>query len=221
MGFLLGHGIAINNRSSLIYTLIWMAVAFVSVLVHELGHALVSQKLTNVTPSIRLWAMGGLADPRTHLTRKDKLKVVWAGPLAGLALFALVLLACCLVYGFGPGARLIALMIYPLESLINIEIISLIGTMSPNLFYLLEALVFVNFWWSMVNLLPVHPLDGGQIYACLEPSQSKVYQLGFIVGAVVAVIGLVVFQKIFLGVLFGFLAYQNYQSLQQSRGGYH
>jgi stage IV sporulation protein FB len=221
MGFMLGRGFDIDNRQDLVFTLLWMAVSFVSILVHELGHALVSKKLTRITPSIKLWAMGGLADSRTHLTREHKLKVVWAGPLAGLALFLVVLLMCCLIYGIEPGARIIGWLIYrPNIDILNMEALSILREMNKGVFQLLWALVFVNFWWSLVNLLPVFPLDGGQIYACLESSERKVSQVGLITGAVCAAIGLMAFQSIFIGILFGYLAYQNYQRLQQTSGGY-
>jgi len=84
---------------------------------------------------------------------------------------------------------------------------------------ILSSMVFVNFWWSMINLLPVFPLDGGQIYASVEKSPRKVFQVGMVVGIVVAVLAVVVFQRLFGAALFGYLAYQNYQRLQQLGGG--
>ncbi|HBF16361.1 MAG TPA: peptidase, partial [Verrucomicrobiales bacterium] len=71
MGFFLGGGIGIKSRQDFLMILLWIVVLFVSILVHELGHALTSRKMTGVTPSIKLWGMGGLAYPNTQLTQKQ------------------------------------------------------------------------------------------------------------------------------------------------------
>jgi hypothetical protein len=92
MGFFLGGGIAIKSRQDFLMILLWIIVLFVSILVHELGHALTSRKMTGVIPSIKLWGMGGLAYPNTQLTQKQSFWVTWAGPLAGLGFFGLIVL---------------------------------------------------------------------------------------------------------------------------------
>ena len=68
-----------------------------------------------------------------------------------------------------------------------------------------------------MNLLPVYPLDGGQIYAAIEPSQKKVITVGMITGIIVAV-AFLAFGRFIGAILFGALAYQNYQRLQQDYG---
>lgn len=222
MGFLLGNGININSRQDLMFTLLWILILLFSILVHEFGHALVSRKVSGATPSIKLWAMGGLAYPNTSLNREQRLKVTWAGPLAGLAFFVVILLTCCLVYGFGSGARIVAYLLYPRNiGILNVDSLLILSEMKDGLYHLIRGLVLFNFWWSLVNLLPVYPLDGGQIYSVLERSQRKVYQVGLITGVLVAVIGLLVFQSFFIAMLFGFLAFQNFQRLQQEPGGRH
>jgi TRAP-type C4-dicarboxylate transport system permease small subunit len=87
-----GGGTGIKSRQDLLMILLWIVVLFVSILVHELGHALTSRKMTGVTPSIKLWGMGGLAYPNTQLTQKQSFWVTWAGPLAGLGFFGLIVL---------------------------------------------------------------------------------------------------------------------------------
>lgn len=217
-GFLLGGGLSGTlDREVLISVLLWMLILFVSILVHEFGHALVSRKLTGITPRVKLWAMGGLAYPNTQLTRRQSFWVTWAGPLAGLAFFCLTALTCCLVYGFAGGSNVISFLILPRDN-VTLAGALVLNEMNPVTFDLLRALVFINFWWSLVNLLPVFPLDGGQIYAAVEKSQKKVFQVGIVVGILVAIIALIYFQRIFASALFGYLAYQNYQRLQQITG---
>lgn len=214
-GFLLGGGLSGSlDRAVLISILLWMLILFISILVHEFGHALVSRKLTGVTPSVKLWAMGGLAYPNTQLTRQQSFWVTWAGPLAGLAFFALTTLTCCLVYGFPGGSNVISFLMLPRDNITPAGALAF-QAMNPVTFDILRALVFINFWWSLVNLLPVFPLDGGQIYAAVESSQKKVFQVGMVVGILVAIVAFFQFQLIFASLLFAYLAFQNYQRLQQ------
>ena len=218
-GFLLGGGMYLRSREDIATLLIWLVVLFVSILVHELGHALTSKNITGRQPTIKLWAFGGLAYSNASLNRSQSLKVTLAGPAAGIAFFIVVWLACVFTYGVVDGTDVITwnltrsftashpLMIGEGEAFIE---------MNPQTFYLISGLVMFNFWWSLVNLLPVFPLDGGQAYAAIERSQKKVYQVGIVTGIVTAIIGLVIFHKLFIALLFGYLSYQNYQRLKQS-----
>jgi len=220
-GFLLGGGLhkLDDGRQALLSVLLWMIVVFVSIMVHEFGHALTSRKLTKVNPSVKLWAMGGLAYPNTSLSRKESFWVTWAGPLAGLAFFVVIALVCCLVYGVRPGAGIISYFIYPGDHSVDSGTYDAFQSMNWVTQDLIRALVFVNFWWSLVNLLPVFPLDGGQIYASIESSQRKVFKVGMITGIIVAAAGWFLFKDWWIAALFGFLAFQNYQRLQQITGG--
>lgn len=201
--------------------LLWMVILFVSILIHELGHALTSRKFTRVNPSIKLWGLGGLAYPNTNLTKRESFWVTWAGPLAGLAFFGVIVLFCCFVLGFKVGPDLAWKLLFP-STEIHPETAVVLYQMKETTWFILRQLFWVNFWWSLVNLLPVFPLDGGQIYASLESSQRKVFQVGVATGAIVAVAALMFLQSIFIAAMFGFLAYQNYQRLQQltGRGGF-
>ena len=64
---------------------VWVFVVFVSVLVHELGHAF-AFKYFGGRPSILLQAFGGLASSSGYFSRKQHIIISAAGPAAGLLL---------------------------------------------------------------------------------------------------------------------------------------
>jgi len=217
MGFFLGGGLAITSREDFLMILLWIIVLLVSILVHELGHALTSRKMTGVTPSIKLWGMGGLAYPNTQLTQKQSFWVTWAGPLAGLGFFGLIVLICCATYGFAVGSDLTMYLLFHKTEIYPETYIAL-KEMNPPVLYMLDKLLWVNLWWSLMNLLPVFPLDGGQIYASIERSPKKVWTVGMVTGALVAVAALLFLQKLFIAILFGYFAFQNYKRLEHLKG---
>jgi stage IV sporulation protein FB len=210
---------------------------FVSILVHELGHALVT-RLYGWRPEIVLEFFGGYATTTHHDTWKN-IAVTAAGPAAGFLLFFAVLTiavtACDLsmlkegwawaiplvghlvLYGFvltGGGAGLITQ-----EVLIDA----------------IHFLLFINFAWNFLNLIPVLPLDGGQIareyITWLRPrdGQETAYLVSTIAGAGFAAWiayrhsqnqGAFGLHPVFLMLMFGYLAFQSFQAYQASRRGY-
>src|SRR6185369_3714348 len=88
----------------------------------------------------------------------------------------------------------------------------------------ISLLLAVNLFWGLINLVPVYPLDGGNVarYALIQydprDGVRKSLWLSVIAGAVVALVGLLFFRSIYMALLFGFLAYQSYQSIQSRFG---
>jgi Zn-dependent protease len=86
-------------------------------------------------------------------------------------------------------------------------------------------LLSVNIFWGLINLVPVYPLDGGNVarYALLQQDPRdgilKSLWISVIAGGIVAVLGLFAFRSVYMALLFGFLAFQSYQSLQNRYGG--
>ncbi len=117
-------------------TAIWVGIVFLSVLVHELGHAL-AMRLFGFAPSIELHAMGGLTSwSRERVpTPGQRMLVTLSGPGAGLLLGGLATLA---KLGLGDVT-------------------------DPNARFALDNLQFANLAWSLINLIPVLPWDGGLI----------------------------------------------------------
>ena len=82
-------------------------------------------------------------------------------------------------------------------------------------------MLFVNIFWGLMNLLPIQPLDGGGIAkAILEKYRPRdawpvALKLGIGTAIVFGAIGFLLWKSVFLAVLFGMLAYNNWQMLQQ------
>ena len=115
----------------------------ISVLVHEIGHAVMSRRY-GYPSEIVLYFLGGYATATRFSTWKN-VKVSAAGPAAGLALFALT-------YGVFR---------YLLTN--NPDVLDSDHAGG----YAIKWLLFMNLMWSAINLVPCLPLDGGRIMQVL------------------------------------------------------
>src|SRR5882672_10962976 len=105
--FVLSFFLAASRGRNLPLLLEWLLVVFVSVLLHELGHALVARKF-GLSPSIKLYSMGGLTSWTTavNLTPPKHLLISLAGPAAGFLFGGIVFIAGRVVLGSGPSPLL-------------------------------------------------------------------------------------------------------------------
>lgn len=191
--------------------IVWIACLFVSILVHELGHALVA-KSYGWPVKISLYWMGGLAisEPYRGNTRGRSMWMSFAGPLAGFGLFGLVVAGTIGLMIAANGSREIAILLQP-------------GTALDHAIGYME---WINLYWGLINLLPVLPLDGGRI--CSEflhvrtsvQGQRRTFQIGMIVGALVALMFFKV-EQFYAALFFGSLAVWNYQNLEQTKRGFY
>jgi Zn-dependent protease len=139
--------IEINNRRAHYSSVAWNAAEYVAlfviVLLHEFGHALACRQVGGQANQIVLWPLGGLAfvapPPRPGAT----LWAIAAGPLVNVVLLPIVWLLAL------AGAK------------------SGWGTAFPDVQHFLWTLVDINLVLLIFNLLPIYPLDGGQILRAL------------------------------------------------------
>ena len=143
----------------------WVAVVLVSLLVHELGHA-VALKAFGQPSSIVLHGFGGVTLSARRLDRVRSIVVSLAGPLAAVALL-------------GLPAYLLRESDWGLDLWFDYR-----GGF--GLWPVLVFAVYVNVWWSIANLLPIRPLDGGNVMTELIGIDAARI-LSVVVGAAAAV----------------------------------
>jgi Zn-dependent protease len=190
---------------------IFVACVFVSVLIHEMGHVVMG-RLFGRRSHIVLYGFGGLAISNYELEKRwQRILVAFAGPLAGLLLFGAVWLFTA--YGL-PALE--------------------VGQSMPLLFFTLGCLFYINLVWSVLNLVPIWPLDGGkisrEICTGLAPRSGLRLSLGisFVLSGLLAIQALSAYLNgphipllSWLGsplnaILFGLLAFESFQLLQQA-----
>jgi stage IV sporulation protein FB len=197
---------------------IWVPVVFASILVHEMGHALAIRAF-GWWPSILLYSFGGLAIYQpTYRAPQKRILILLAGPGAGF-LFAAAICGAVKASGYQLVAKVTpyGLMIVA-PGLVKV---------SENLFWLTTFLLEVNIGWGLINLLPVYPLDGGQIcselFELLRVPDGLVKSLWVSIVTAVAVVvyALTRLQDFYLAAMFGYLAFSGFQTLQHysGRGG--
>jgi len=202
-----------SNPQAYLWVGVWMVICFISILIHELGHALTGVKLAGGTTWIKLWAMGGLAYHQgSRFTQKSRALTILAGPSAGLGLFVIVACITALLWPNGVGLEILwKWMIFSNPDALSMESrIALIQDFPK--FKVLNTFVWINLWWSLVNLLPIHPLDGGQLAECFIKSKKQLHTIGMITGIIVAICGWMFLGSLYIALLFGYLAYQNYKA---------
>lgn len=185
--------------------LIWIACVFVSILVHEMGHGLTA-RLFGAEPAILLYGMGGLCYyDGGRQTPWRRLAVLFCGPGAGFVLAGLAYLALMVLVRRETDPGPVALQI-------------------------IWNLLWINIVWGLVNLLPIYPLDGGQMSSVVltmfnrDHGRRWGHVISLLTAGFLAILTFRYTQDLFLTIFFAFFALTNYQILQamhvQSKYGY-
>ena len=134
---------------------LWAAIVFVSVLVHELGHALAGLAF-GLEPRIELHGFGGTTSwgPAPRLSPGKRIVISLAGPFMGFAAGGLV---AAYIGVLGPGVG------FATQALLAIFQLATPVTESSLADFAYVNLLFVNIGWGVLNLLPMLPLDGGNV----------------------------------------------------------
>jgi len=234
VGLLLGFS---GGKDAGIHLLIWFVAFFCSILIHELGHALMIRRFGRPA-HIVLYAMGGLAiegrpsagfgspwsfdsytgfQPRQR-TPAEQILISAAGPGIQFLLLGLII---AILKATGGTVKL------ETDEFPPYFIPQLGGNLgqNPNMGMLVALLLHINLWWPIINLLPVLPLDGGQIAMQVltqhDPwsGTQRALWLSVIVGGAMAVFALITMRQPLTMMLFASLAVSSYVTLQQMGGG--
>ena len=138
-----GISIRAGRYSSMAWPVLEYLALFLIVLVHEFGHALACRQVGGQANQIVLWPLGGVAyvapPPRPGAT----LWSIAAGPLVNVVLAPILTVLALAGKASGWGEAM------------------------PNGFQFIKALCYINWALLIFNLLPIYPLDGGQILQSL------------------------------------------------------
>ncbi len=176
--------------SSLSGALLCIFVILFSVIIHECGHALTAQLFGQKT-RIELAAFGGFTYREGRkLKLWEEFLVVFNGPIAGFFLFV------------------IAYAIYTLGNFTN-----------PTLLFILKFTFTANLFWTVINLIPVLPLDGGHLLSIILEAifGFRGIKIAIVAGIVIAIVISLFFFVIgqfLIGALFLILTFENFRSLR-------
>ena len=173
---------------------------FMTVLLHEFGHSLACRQVGGKSDQIVLWPLGGVAYANPPPRPGATLWTIAAGPLVNVVLFPLFL----------------ALKLFT-------EQLGWEGT-HPDVYHFLVNMTWINGFLLLFNLLPVYPLDGGQILHSLlwfvfgrARSLLVATVIGFV--GVAGLFGWAIYtQSVWNGVMSAFIFMSCWQGFKYARG---
>jgi Zn-dependent protease len=134
--------LGLEDGPSAIGDITFISSLFASVILHELGHAVVARHYGVKTIEIVMFPIGGVARlERTPPARKE-LWIAAAGPLVNLVIAGILFGIAAFTKGSVAGV----------ETLVH-----------PSEANLLERIAYGNLILALFNLLPAFPMDGGRI----------------------------------------------------------
>lgn len=207
-----------GQENQLKEVLLFVACAFLSVLVHEFGHGLMARALGYRAQEIVLYAMGGYCVCQGERQKPwHRVAVLLAGPGAGFLLLGAVLALAGWTYGITPAEDLaiLARMVGLGEPVAAPGLFRMGGTT----FLVFQFLVGINLLWGIFNLLPIWPLDGGQLCEVFLGmyNRHQATRWAHIVSIVAAACLAAVFlrkEQMAMGIWFAYFGFINYQALQ-------
>lgn len=195
--WLLVAAISWINASTIPEFILWSTIIFSSILVHELGHALTAQSFGQ-RANIDLIGFGGLTKGRgVKLNLWQEFIVVLNGPLAGFSLAGLAWAVSHYLQAFHPFSY------------------------SPLIGYAITITFYINIFWTILNLLPVQPLDGSKLLSIFLEGLFGLRGVKialFISFLLACALGLLFFiiHSFLMGAVFLMFAFESYRSWKSS-----
>src|SRR6266699_540993 len=149
----------INTRARSYSSIAWNVAEYLAlfliVLLHEFGHALACKSGGGEADRILLWPMGGVAYVNPRPRPGAVLWSIAAGPLVNVVLAPVLM-----------GALLLMR--------------SSVLPASPDLSHFVFSLFVIDVGLLVFKMLPIYPLDGGQILLFIESSTTELYTLSML-----------------------------------------
>ncbi|MDP3233519.1 MAG: site-2 protease family protein [Myxococcales bacterium] len=173
--------------------LIWTGGVFVSVLLHELGHA-IAMRVFKFAPRVSIYALGGLTfwPEGAAPTVRQRFIVSGSGPAISITLGTIS---------------------WVLKSL---------GPWSPTISAIIEVSIWINLIWGAINLLPLMPLDGGNLLdtgATIVTGTPRPRWVGVvsIVTGLGVIVGAARFEQPFIGIIGVFAILRGWERWKDKR----
>ncbi|MCX8495867.1 MAG: site-2 protease family protein [Akkermansiaceae bacterium] len=188
---LLGGADRADSMIGIFRVLLFVLAGFISILTHELGHALTARAF-GAHSAISLQAFGGYAfHSGRNFKRWQNFLITAAGPLVQIAL-----------------------------ALATFLLLNRLESVTREGKYFLNVLMVISFFWAALNLLPIIPLDGGHMLnSVLGPARIKITLWTTIIVAVV--VGLWMFTQdssFIFPIILGMYAWKAHQALRTLGG---
>jgi Zn-dependent protease len=187
-----------TSYSSVAWNVLEYLALFLIVTVHEFGHALACRQVGGTANQIVLWPLGGVAyvnpPPRPGAT----LWSLAAGPLVNVVLFPILYALVIMSRSAGWAETM------------------------PDGYAFVRAVFYINFGLLAFNMLPIYPLDGGQILRSLlwfVIGRARSLMVATIIGffGVAGLIAVAVWQQsVWIGIISVFILMNCWNGLRQA-----
>lgn len=187
---LLGGALNTRTPDELLRLGLFLLAGFISILVHELGHALTARRFGSFS-EITLQAFGGYATfDGARMSRRQAFLITAAGPAIQIALGAILWFT-----------------------------LPFLSSVNPNMIHFLLVLMWISIFWAVLNLLPVLPLDGGQMLnAILGPRRIRTtLWVSIIASLIAAAVWFTFMGGAVFSIFLCFFAWQAWQALRDNR----
>jgi Zn-dependent protease len=188
-----------GRYTSITWNVLEYLALFLIVLLHEFGHAMACRQVGGTANEIMLWPLGGVAYVNPPQRPGATLWSIAAGPLVNVVLLPILFAAGMMSRSLGWEQAM------------------------PDAYMLLRAILFINLSLLIFNLLPIYPLDGGQILRSLlwfVLGRARSLMVATLVGmlGIVGFIGIALWLRSFwLGAIAVFMLMNCWRGLKHAR----
>ena len=128
-----------GRYTSVVWSVLEYLALFLIVLTHEFGHSMACRQVGGTANRIVLWPLGGVAYVNPPQRPGATLWSIAAGPLVNVALLPVLYGAVLMSRSLGWAQTM------------------------PDAYMLVRAVLWIDISLLVFNILPIYPLDGGQI----------------------------------------------------------